>query len=630
VVQELLHCFRSMMRDSEAPRTLAAANDFADLYSASFTHPAVRVFFLAFPFLPSANGGSEVSAILRTVLASDRNHWTEVVGPTLLLLADYPMTTNTPAQMGSDSEQEWLERKIQGGSLRTNLAAAALGVDNSKLLTHLLAGGGSNIVDAFLMHAAKTDFEHLLKILENVAILPSSASIVRLLQLPNVHGTAEFGRLCSKLLAKKLLTPEVFKDLCESCFTSGEASSLELFAAYCLFGDLTTTEIGQHSVTTVASHGASVLRNFAPVLFEALTKLGAGVQYKIAPQATAIRLLLEYALFLEQKMVDSASPGDGLSSAGKAMVTTTMWLAEASAAERHKRSVAVGKVLEDTAFPTYLAELMRGNKDNASLSGGPDISAVALGSPRQNVENWAQRTSLDVVNIVFGFICVVLEVAPASQQSSLFATLLREPAAKALMFGGDRPEWALLAPPKAAANDVCGILRTRLVDLLKRRHGMMNAYKEFVLNNDPPVLFTCADHFSLPVLDILKTAGREFREELFTKTALSGIRLKDFAGLADANGKDGRLRKVERQLSINPAYEVILDHITSVILERKPEDFEPVGGQVLRLEGDKSVVTCVIDAANVIDMLDGNLRVTLQNMIYSSACLVTERIADVL
>ena len=148
---------------------------------------------------------------------------------------------------------------------------------------------------------------------------------------------------------------------------------------------------------------------------------------------------------------------------------------------------------------------------------------------------------------------------------------------------------------------------------------MVHAYEELALHNNPPVLFTCAEHFTQPVLAVLRTPGREFREELFTKMALSGIRIKDFEGLADVDGKDGRLRKVERQLSINPAYEDMLDHITRVILERKPEDFAAAGSEVLRLDGDKSVVSCVIDAVNTLDMLDGDLKVTFQRMIDASA-----------
>ena len=148
---------------------------------------------------------------------------------------------------------------------------------------------------------------------------------------------------------------------------------------------------------------------------------------------------------------------------------------------------------------------------------------------------------------------------------------------------------------------------------------MVQAYEDVVLNHSPPALFTCKEHFSQPVLAVLRTAARDFSAELFTKTALAGIRLKDWDGLADEDGVDGRLRDVERVCCVQPSYEVMLDHITDVILGRPAGDFLPAPKGLRLVGGNESVVSCVIDASNYLEMLEGKVKVQFLHMLDNSS-----------
>lgn len=323
--------------------------------------------------------------------------------------------------------------------------------------------------------------------------------------------------------------------------------------------------------------------------------------------------------------------GDDFSSAaepGSAMVTVSMWLEEARE-KRGERAQSLGRALKATKFaPKYLLDLLTGNK--AAFDGVADSGGGAIYEPPPLVEDWNKRHRRDVIDAVFGFTSVCLQVQPVELQAELVESLmLRDPVARDVLFGGGDPRDGLFAPPSAAGETAPEkvILRPRLVRLLQLRHNLADAYVPWALEKTPPVLFTCADHFSSPVVAVLRTLGKEFNDTLFTKVAVAGIRLGDVRGLAPADVNenepwledDCRLWSVERQC-LSPQCRVQLDAIASVILARPEKDFLPFDGKRLLLEGgEESVVSCVIDATNCLDMLDGALQTQFRKMIKNSA-----------
>lgn len=268
VVSELLRVFRAAAGDDAAPRTAEAANDFADFLFAAFSSVPTRIFFLTFVFSSPCKDG--IKGSLQAVQTAQGGRWLDLTAPLLLHLSEYPLSvTGAPVPLGDPLERAWLKRTVLD-TLRKNVTAAALGLmDDGALLPHLLAHDGESIVDAFLYNAATTNSTRLLEIVAHEGVAPSAASIVSLLQIPNVLGPTFF-KLCGILLAKKLIKADIFERLFEACFTSGELRPLQQFVAFCLF------DRDAASDAVVSRVGARVLPRFSPTLFDMLGKLGEG------------------------------------------------------------------------------------------------------------------------------------------------------------------------------------------------------------------------------------------------------------------------------------------------------------------------------------------------------------------
>lgn len=478
---------------------------------------------------PTSSRAHAFDAMVKSVLEAENGHWPAIVGPRLLVLADFPPAEREGAHvMGSNKELEWLRSRLFGSPLRSTMVSlpATLGFAPEALLPYLLGKNGRNIVGVFLLYAAATDADHALHIVRKLDVTWLDDSVLlKLLLHSNMHGERVFGCLCDLLIAKKnLLSQELFERLCQACFEGNMVHVLEQFvllvmlepeAAGTVRGGASSTSSGgarDAPGSQVSARGAKVLLRFSHIFIEKMAQVcdpvtwnklrrGPEASFKVNCKATSIKKLLEVALLLEQKNAES---GD-TNVPGMSMATLSSWVLESSlGTERSAKATCLGKVFDESTLASYLSDLLRANKVEFD-----DLTMASLGGSMAVLNDvaWAQRGRHDMINAIFGFLSLGLEVQPEDVQLKLFKDLLRDPTASASFFH-------LLGP--AGKDGVLGILRPRLVTLLQRRHGILESFKVAALNRVPPILFTCSEHFSHSVLNVMRMGSKALSQELFT------------------------------------------------------------------------------------------------------------------